>query len=78
MPPLAATGFNKERQKMKNHDTKPFSLRIPHELKAKLEAAAEKNHRSLNSEILARLENRAGTAVVIDNCAYEQASPDKT
>ncbi|QAY87213.1 hypothetical protein CUN61_26150 [Pseudomonas arsenicoxydans] len=34
----------------------PFGLRMQPELKAKIEAAAEKNRRSINAEIHARLE----------------------
>ena len=34
----------------------PFGLRMQPDLRAKIEAAAELNHRSLNAEIVARLE----------------------
>lgn len=35
----------------------PFGLRMQPELKAKIESAAKANHRSLNAEIVARLED---------------------
>ncbi|HEV8482681.1 MAG TPA: Arc family DNA-binding protein [Blastocatellia bacterium] len=35
---------------------KPYPLRIPPELKLKLQASATTHHRSLNSEILIRLQ----------------------
>jgi plasmid stability protein len=37
---------------------------IPRELHARLRESAERNHRSLNSEILARLENEFAAPVV--------------
>jgi hypothetical protein len=37
-------------------DISPFGLRIPDDLKTRLEDAAARNRRSLNSEMLARLE----------------------
>lgn len=37
-------------------DINPFGLRMPAELKDVLEKSAEKNRRSLNAEILVRLE----------------------
>ncbi|MFD1244787.1 Arc family DNA-binding protein [Paralysiella testudinis] len=39
-----------------NRNIAPFGLRLPEELKAWLKQQAAQNHRSLNSEILARLE----------------------
>ena len=38
-------------------DIAPFGLRIPDELKLRLDVAAGKNIRSLNSEMLVRLED---------------------
>lgn len=40
-----------------NRDIAPFGLRIPAELRKRLEKAAEKNIRSLNAEMVARLED---------------------
>lgn len=40
-----------------NRDIAPFGLRIPAELKTRIEEAAAKNIRSLNAEMVARLEN---------------------
>ena len=45
-----------------SRDIAPFGLRMPAELKAKLEKMATKNRRSLNAEIVVLLE-----AVVSDN-----------
>jgi len=38
------------------HQTKPYPLRMPDDLRQQLEAAAKENHRSLNAEIVARLQ----------------------
>lgn len=38
-----------------NRDIAPFGLRLPAKLKNKLEESAEKNIRSLNAELVARL-----------------------
>jgi hypothetical protein len=38
------------------HSFPPYSLRMPVELREHLESAAKQNHRSLNAEIVARLE----------------------
>lgn len=35
----------------------PYGLRMPPDLKARVKAAAEANNRSMNAEIVARLEN---------------------
>lgn len=40
-----------------NRNIKPFGLRLPPKLKTWLQAQAKQNHRSLNSEILTRLED---------------------
>jgi hypothetical protein len=40
-----------------NRDIAPFGLRIPTELKTRIEKAAEKNLRSMNAEMVVRLEN---------------------
>ena len=37
------------------YDWPVFNLRMPDDLKLRLKAEAEKNHRSLNSEIISRL-----------------------
>lgn len=39
-----------------SRDITPFALRMPPEMRSKVELAAKKNHRSLNAEISARLE----------------------
>lgn len=38
-----------------SRDIAPFGLRMPAELKARIDAAAEKNGRSINAECVARL-----------------------
>lgn len=40
-----------------NRDIAPFGLRIPTELKTRIEESAAQNLRSLNAEMLVRLEN---------------------
>ncbi len=40
-----------------------FRLRMPEDLKATLQQAAKRNHRSLNAEIVARLESTVGVDV---------------
>ena len=39
-----------------SRDTPQFKLRVPPELKEKISEAAAANHRSINAEVLARLE----------------------
>ncbi|HMT93902.1 Arc family DNA-binding protein [uncultured Thiothrix sp.] len=39
-----------------SRDVNPFGLRMPPELKEELEVLAEQNRRSLNAEIIVRLE----------------------
>ena len=41
---------------MRKNDTYRSQLRLPYELYEKLKEESEKNHRSLNAEIVARLE----------------------
>ena len=50
-----------------SRDDLHFRLRIPEELKARVEAAAEKNRRSMTAEIIERLEASLGPA----NASYE-------
>lgn len=45
----------KKEESMRNIN--PFGLRMQPDLKAKVEEAAARNHRSLNAEIVARLED---------------------
>lgn len=40
-----------------SRDVNPFGLRMPPELKEELEVLAEQNRRSLNAEIIVRLED---------------------
>lgn len=47
--------MKKEPQSMR--DINPFGLRMPQDIRRQIEQAAENNKRSLNAEILARLEN---------------------
>lgn len=42
------------------HSFPPYSLRMPVELREHLENSAKQNHRSLNAEIVARLEASTG------------------
>jgi hypothetical protein len=44
------------------HQQQAFLLRLPQSLKEHLKQQAKANHRSLNSEILARLEDRGEDA----------------
>lgn len=61
-----------------NRTIKPFGLRLPPELKAQLKTAARRNRRSLNSEIIDRLQNSdRKTAVVINVHESGQASHEK-
>ncbi len=46
--------MKKEPQSMR--DINPFGLRMPQDIRRQIEQAAENNKRSLNAEILARLE----------------------
>lgn len=41
-------------------DINPFGLRLPAELKAKMEEAAQANHRSLNAELVAVIQESLG------------------
>ncbi|MCH8685876.1 Arc family DNA-binding protein [Pedomonas mirosovicensis] len=50
----------------------PYGLRMPRELKDALEAAARQNGRSLNSEIVARLE----ASVQTDACVPDFVTPE--
>lgn len=38
------------------HQTTPYPLRMPEELRAQLKQAAAESHRSMNAEIVARLQ----------------------
>lgn len=40
-----------------SRDITPFALRMPPEMRSRIEGSAKANHRSLNAEILARLES---------------------
>lgn len=44
-----------------SRDIAPFGLRMPAEMKAEIEAAAASNGRSMNAEIVARLERSLGS-----------------
>lgn len=50
----------------------PHKLRIPPTLKVKINQAAVENHRSLNAETLARLEESFETNVVVINASSDQ------
>lgn len=55
----------------------PFGLRLQPDLKARVEAAAASNHRSINAEIVARLEasfSPAPMMVLVDE-AHKSGSP---
>ena len=49
-----------------SRDIVPFGLRMPPELKEKIEIMAKKNRRSLNSEIVVLLESIVQTSNCID------------
>ena len=49
--------MNKDDSRPLTRDIAPFGVRMPADLKARVQAAAEKNNRSMNAEIVARLEN---------------------
>jgi len=46
-----------------------YKLRLPADLKEKIKKASEENHRSMNAEIVARLEESFGEALVLDGDA---------
>lgn len=48
-----------------SRDITPFALRMPPEMRAKVEHAAKESRRSLNAEILARLEASFQTPVTM-------------
>lgn len=48
----------------------PFGVRMPPELKARIEAEAKKNGRSMNTEVVARL-----AASLREEAAYQAGSP---
>lgn len=48
----------------------PFGVRMPPELKARIEAEAKKNGRSMNTEVVARL-----AASLREEAAYQVARP---
>lgn len=55
----------------------PFGLRLQPDLKAKIEDAANHNHRSINAEIVARLEAsfvEKPTMIFVDEC-HRSAPP---
>lgn len=59
----------------------PFGLRMQPQLKAMLEAEAKNNHRSLNAEIVARLESTFGerelrSVAELGELVHEGSSPD--
>lgn len=47
-------------------DIVPFGLRIPHDVKTRIEQAAAANKRSLNSEMLARLDKSFESSQLLD------------
>ncbi|EGR0441296.1 Arc family DNA-binding protein [Vibrio cholerae] len=51
----------------------PFGLRMPAELKEKLEEEAKKNMRSLNAELVARLEESFGNNITNSSTNQEIA-----
>lgn len=62
-----------------SRDINPFGLRMPEGLREKLEAAAKKSARSLNSEIVLRLEEslQFDEGTFTDRLNTLQASYDK-
>ena len=72
-----------------SRDIAPFGLRMPPDLKDKIEAAAHANGRSMNAEVIARLQRSFGEGVAgthmttesnprLDPPAYQITPPDPT
>lgn len=59
------------------HQTKPYPLRMPEKLRRALQKTAEQNHRSLNAEILARLEESFDDYLVAGHRLSDEISPDE-
>lgn len=59
------------------HQTKPYSLRMPEKLRQALQKKAEQNHRSLNAEILARLEESFDDYLVAGHRLSSEISPEE-
>lgn len=63
-----------------SRDITPFGLRMPSDLKAQVDAAAEKNGRSINAECVARLQESfelKGEVPAIDIQALAEALAPK-
>lgn len=58
------------------HVLPPYSLRLPQELRARLEKAAEISRRSLNAEMVARLEDSFTSPGLTLPAMVLSASPD--
>lgn len=65
---------------MKKDDTYRSQFRLPYDLYEKLKAESEKNRRSLNAEIVARLDESLGKTAsynVVDPAAEEDVSAEE-
>jgi len=62
---------------VKNYELRPYPIRIPPELREKLEAAAKAGNRSLHAEIMQRLED-SFKAYVIPNHIEEMIRDEAT
>lgn len=56
-----------------SRDITPFGLRMPTELKARVDAAAAKSGRSINAEVIARLQESFEQQAAVDIDALAEA-----
>lgn len=69
-----STAMHNEAMATKIREINPFGLRLPPEVKRSLEREAKSNHRSLNAEIVSRLQaNLNGTAPPANTAAHNVA-----
>jgi predicted DNA-binding protein len=60
-----------------SRDITPFGLRMPAELKARVDAAATKSGRSINAEVVARLQESFEASAAVDVNALAEALAPK-
>ncbi|MGE8451477.1 MAG: Arc family DNA-binding protein, partial [Pseudomonadales bacterium] len=60
------------------HQQKPYPLRMPDELRARLEEAAQEGSRSLHAEILSRLESTFSHRVPVDKFVIDKGERVET
>lgn len=63
---------------MNTHQTDPqYKLRMPPELRDKLKQAAKDNHRSMNAEIVARLQASFDDLLFYGHTLSDEVTPDE-